>query len=333
MYIDQSPLFLALTFVAFFPHFSSSLGLACDQAVVDGITWDLSMLGGPRSVIHSVDEVVSLKSTTYTIDVCQGLILKERNIAEKLCPFGARVCAMERIVSGNTSILERGWPIAGELKEHSGGYLDEKWERLKKSSSSSAPNVEGLKLEMNGGFFIRDDGKKRSQKAVVNFLCDHTRIGTENLLSPEDEYLQPKSKMNTEWTGSSGNILKSNEDGADLTASSLTFVEYNQDNKDFDTLILSWRTKFACQDIRDERHSRGTHWGFFTWLVLIVFLSMILYFIYMSWLNYSRDGARGCDLLPHSDTIQDIPYLVKDWTRRVLNTIQGGGSRSGYAAV
>lgn len=64
-----------------------------------------------------------------------------------------------------------------------------------------------------------------------------------------------------------------------------------------------------------------------------VFLATASYLIFGSWLNYNRYGARGWDLLPHSDTIRDIPYLLKDWTRRVLNTVQGTGSRGGYSAV
>lgn len=63
------------------------------------------------------------------------------------------------------------------------------------------------------------------------------------------------------------------------------------------------------------------------------FLVTAAYLIFGSWLNYNRYGARGWDLLPHGDTIRDVPYLLKDWTRRVLNTIQGGGSRGGYSAV
>lgn len=43
--------------------------------------------------------------------------------------------------------------------------------------------------------------------------------------------------------------------------------------------------------------------------------------------------AIGMDLLPHGDTIRDLPYLAKDLSRRVLSTLQGGGSRGGYAAV
>ena len=63
------------------------------------------------------------------------------------------------------------------------------------------------------------------------------------------------------------------------------------------------------------------------------FLLIAGYLIFSSWINFTRYGARGWDLLPHSDTIRDIPYLLKDWIRRVLNTVQGTGSRGGYSAV
>lgn len=56
------------------------------------------------------------------------------------------------------------------------------------------------------------------------------------------------------------------------------------------------------------------------------------YLVFGAWLNYNRYGARGWDLLPHGDTIRDIPYILKDWGRRVLGMVQGGG-RGGYSAV
>lgn len=68
-------------------------------------------------------------------------------------------------------------------------------------------------------------------------------------------------------------------------------------------------------------------------LVYRAFLSTATYLIFGSWLNYNRYGARGWDLLPHGDTIRDVPYLLKDWSRRVVSSVQGGGSRGGYAAV
>lgn len=63
------------------------------------------------------------------------------------------------------------------------------------------------------------------------------------------------------------------------------------------------------------------------------FLGIAAYLIFGSWLNYNRYGARGWDLLPHGDTIRDVPYLFRDWSRKVVETVQGGRSRGGYSAV
>ena len=64
-----------------------------------------------------------------------------------------------------------------------------------------------------------------------------------------------------------------------------------------------------------------------------VFMGVAAYLIFGSWLNYNKYSARGWDLVPHSETIRDIPYLLRDWMRRVVNTIQGGGSRGGYSVL
>ena len=64
-----------------------------------------------------------------------------------------------------------------------------------------------------------------------------------------------------------------------------------------------------------------------------VFLATASYLIFGSWLNYNRYGARGLDLLPHGDTLRDVPYLLRDLVRRALNTLQSTGSRGGYSAV
>ena len=139
-----------------------------------------------------------------------------------------------------------------------------------------------------------------------------------------------------------------------------------------DTLRLTWHTKHACEDGSAPSGS-DNHWGFFTWMIILyvlspfffffypsfecvstsslflmeffmpaltdnpilssIFLGTAAYLIFGSWLNYYRYGARGWDLLPHGDTIRDLPYLIKDWARRFLNTVQGSGSRGGYSAV
>ena len=63
------------------------------------------------------------------------------------------------------------------------------------------------------------------------------------------------------------------------------------------------------------------------------FLAIASYLIFGSWLNYNRYGARGWDLLPHGDTIRDVPYIAKDFGRKIFQTVQGSGNRGGYAAV
>ena len=66
-----------------------------------------------------------------------------------------------------------------------------------------------------------------------------------------------------------------------------------------------------------------------------VFLLTAAYLIFGSWLNYNRYSARGWDLLPHSETLRDLPYLFREWGRKAVDTVQGrgGGSRGGYSAV
>ena len=233
-------------------------------------------------------------------------------------------------------------PIAGELKPQGGGDMNTKLERLKTSTSHSDSEKEGVRIEMNGGFRKLESGGRRNQKAIVEFVCDK-RTGLENLYDPKEEYDEEKIKREEDDT----------KDEDDPKSSDLSFVRYDEGQGDADILRMLWQTKYACEDSKDEQDAeKGNHWGFFTWFILMcdtqfplpsftqiltypnsAFLSTATYLIFGSWLNYNRYGARGWDLLPHGDTIRDVPYLFKDWMRRVLNTIQGPGSRGGYAAV
>lgn len=77
----------------------------------------------------------------------------------------------------------------------------------------------------------------------------------------------------------------------------------------------------------------SSHWGFFTWLFIIGVLGFGLYVVFTAWVNYNRYGLSGVDMLPHSDTVRDLPYLVRDFVRKVMGTFAGGPSRGGYSAV
>jgi len=323
MRLPRSPAQAAILSTIIFPFLTSAnVPLQCDHVRADSASFTFASLGGPKSALHSVENSASWTNTTYTIDLCTALKRKDDVPDDQKCPGGTRLCSIERVISkeDSTDIFSNAFPIAGELKEKEGKYLDPKWTRLKTSKLDTDAGKEGVRLEIKGGFKKTEDKKKRYQKAFVEFICDRSLEGDENLWDPEDEYVGGDSKREEKDDGSK--------------TPSLQFVSYDTTGKDEDVLTLLWRTKYACETTKGEQDAeRGEHWGFFTWFILIAFLSTATYLIFGSWLNYNRYGARGWDLLPHGDTIRDVPYLFKDWIRRVLNTLQGPGTRGGYAAV
>lgn len=152
------------------------------------------------------------------------------------------------------------FPIAGELKDQGGGYLDAKWERLKTLKSTPDSEREGVRLEINGGWKQSDDGK-RSQKAIIEFICDKTRVGNEHLWNPEDKYEEGVEERD---------VKEKEGEADDTTSPSLQYVSYDTTGKDADLLRLLWRTKFACEDAKQEKDAeRKTRWGFFTWFIIM----------------------------------------------------------------
>ncbi|KAF3913089.1 hypothetical protein AA313_de0200694 [Arthrobotrys entomopaga] len=142
---------------------------------------------------------------------------------------------------------------------------------------------------------------KKKQATIIHFLCDDKMTGNEE---PDKD-------------GKGDNALK--------------YISY-EDNQ---VLTLEWRTGHACEEgipVVPPTDSNGS-WGFFTWFILIAFMAVAAYLIFGSWFNYNKYGARGWDLLPHSDTLRDLPYLIKDFLRRAVNTFQGTGGRGGYSAI
>lgn len=271
------------------------------------------------------------------------VIFKRSSLQDDLLKIiSSLVCAIERIENKieHTNITGDTIPIAGKFGHTIGGHLDPKWTRLKGSASSADRDKEGLRLEIHGG--KDNDGNK--QMAIMEFLCpakQEERRRSYQALTAEDE---------DDKNGEEDGMDKSGEETDDGDGGTIKLLSWdNEDNTK--TLRLKWDTKRACEDAAEEGSgsSKG-HWGFFTWFILMfvsydpnsiqstdtrssVFMAVAAYLIFSSWLNYNRYSARGWDLVPHSDTIRDLPYLFRDWIRRVVDTVQGGGSRGGYSAV
>lgn len=324
--------------------------LHCENILIDGYKFNLEKLKGPHSVLTSKYDSVThtYHNTTYTLDVCGPLKKSGKSKFKEECPNGTRVCAIQRLIKGDTDIVETVTAIAGALENVGGSQFEYEATRLNGSDSNSDAHKEGLRLVLKGGKHPLDAPVKerREQKAIVEFLCDKNE-GTEGEWEDsEDKYSKlGRSEDKKEYVEKGED---DNNDGKDQSFpehqlkkenAALIWESYGPE-KDADVLRLTWHTKYACEkrDGNDDNNKgdggdASTHWGFFTWFVIIVFLGIASYLIFGSWLNYNRYGARGWDLLPHGDMIRDVPYLFKDWTRRVLNTVQGTGSRGGYSAV
>ncbi|KAL1637792.1 type II membrane protein [Neofusicoccum ribis] len=342
----------AATLLLALPSLVSSINLDCADVVVDGKRYDFSELGGPRSVHWIQDQPPSVVNTTFTLDICHNLkVVKGVGKADQ-CPLGTRVCGVEAIQNtvDNTTAISRVIPIAGNYASSSGGHLDPKWTKLKGSDSNADAEKEGLRLELKGGKYpINRKKNTTKQKALIEFVCDRNRTGTEGTeldgRDTEDDQEEEKRRRRLakklrareeDEEGDDDDDDDDDDDGDDADKNkSLQFVSYKQEDDGLDVLRLTWYTKFACDDGGKSGSSPGKseHWGFFTWMIIIVFLCTAAYLIFGSWLNYERYGARGWDAIPHGDTIRDIPYLIKDFGRRVTSSVQGGGSRGGYSAV
>ncbi|KAI0438529.1 autophagy-related protein 27 [Xylaria telfairii] len=329
----------------------------CDQVVSDGQQFNLKALGGPHSVVTSLVNSDRMHNTTYTVDICAPL--KKKSSAKKAnqCPNGTRVCAIKRLIKLGETIdtIEEVTPLAGELQNHGGAALDPKVSQLSKVDPESGR--EGLRVIFQGGLGYTDTLVKHKKQTVIDFVCNKDLDGTEGEYDSEDKYVaraeDDKSQENE--NGDEDNDKDKDDDDDDDDDAppkevqlgldknpSLVFDRYGPSDSDtnVDVLHLTWSSKHVCQSKKDEGGDEdsdvkkpSSHWGAFTWIVILVFLGTAAYLIFGSWLNFTRYGARGWDLLPHGDTIRDIPYLLKDWARRVLNTVQGSGSRGGYSAV
>ncbi|KAK3320721.1 autophagy-related protein 27 [Cercophora scortea] len=326
--------------------------LRCRELVVDGHKFNFGELAGPHTVVTHEYSPPSYYNSTYTLDICAPLKRKDKVDKGLECPNNSRVCAIKHRFDPETKkdqVIEV-IPVAGSLADHGGKPFDWEAKRLSTSTDAADKDKEGVRVILKGGVY-----KARKQQAVVEFRCNANVTGLEGEWESEDQYVpgeeEKEEPKKDKARRDGGGDEKKGDDGEGEEGTPET--QRKKDNAaliwngwksegDTDTVYLTWDTKFACEKAVDEPpkttptppgDDESRHWGFFTWIVILVFLATASYLIFGSWLNYNRYGARGWDLLPHGDAIRDIPYLLKDWTRRVLNTVQSSGSRGGYSAV
>ncbi|KAF2084065.1 hypothetical protein K490DRAFT_8191, partial [Saccharata proteae CBS 121410] len=320
------------------PSLVSAVNLNCNDIIIDGQKFDLSPLDGPHAIHYIYESPPTTFNTTFMVDICKPLGKLKGVDKGYQCPVGTRVCATyyEYNHVENKEHISRVIPIAGDytMSKHAG--LDPKITRLKNSDSHADKDKEGLRIELHGGQYPFDSKKGTKEKAIIEFVCDRNRTGLEN--DEKDERETEERRHDDDSDDGDGDDDDYDPGENQDMSHSLTYQSYNNEDG-IETLRLNWRTKYACEDASSSPGSGGgngaksDHWGFMTWLIIILFLLIATYLIFGSWLNYNRYGARGWDLVPHGDTIRDLPYIMKDIGRNVVGKLQGGGNRGGYSAV
>ncbi|KAH2920836.1 hypothetical protein KXW73_002095 [Aspergillus fumigatus] len=312
---------------------SASGSFDCRNIIAEGIKYDLYGLHGVHTIYHVDKAEDYIVNTTYVLDICKALG-KASIRGDLKCGTSKNICGFQyKYTPDGSEEISHAFPIAG-LDPLGHGSKDAEVTRLK------GDGQEGLLVKLAGGEYIDKDKKKKDARAVIEFQCDPDRSGLEGLSSVEEEEEEEETRRRLVVGEDEGDKNKEKDkektdpnDGSDPSRS-LQFESFGPADDDAYVLKLKWRTRYACDNyVRDRKGDGSSHWGFFTWLIIILFLCVAAYLIFGSWLNYNRYGARGWDLLPHGDTLRDIPYIFQDWLRRVINTLQGSGSRGGYSAV
>lgn len=319
---------LLLSFLLAPMHAASML--SCDKIRVDGYNFDLSPLGGPHSVVTSRFEssTDAHQNTTYTVDICQPLKKSGKAKSKEECPNGTRgkavvhvhfyppfwwgggvpdlylltnvwsyiACAITRFLKGDQDSVTKVVAIAGGLENAGGSQFDYEATRLKNSDSNSDSQKEGLRLVLKGGKHPLNGpvSERREQKAVIEFICDPDKTGTEGEWASEDEYEKaPASKRAAEDDkgdkkdkddkDKSGDEGDKDDDGKQDSSiehqlknenAALIWEDY-ADQKGVDVLRLTWYTKYACEKRdggKDDDHEptdSSASWGFFTWFVIM----------------------------------------------------------------
>lgn len=295
---SKSPITILSTILTL-PALLNAITFDCSDVLIDGVDFDISALSGPHSVFEIIQTTpTTVKNTTFTLDVCNQLGKSKDKAAEE-CPNGSlseqytstsiacseltpsTVCALERHYH-NSTVGEPSpddfWPIAGEFL-HDGRPLDPKITLLRDSDSHADADKEGFRLELNGGMH---SAIKVKQRALVEFVCDHTKTGLEGL---GGEGKQEKSEA----------VVGKRADGDEEKPSdgrSLQLLSYKQEamsgkgSDEIGTLRLQWSTKYACEDQKDKKPSdddddktpsdgngdkkkSSSGWGFFTWFIIM----------------------------------------------------------------
>lgn len=197
------------------------------------------------------------------------------------------VCAVTHLLSNETKdesdTITKVVAIAGNLENAGGTRFDVTPTRLKTSDSNSDRQKEGLRLVFTGGKYPLSGvpaKEKKDQKAIIEFLCDPDKEGTEGewvwgessgkLKARDDEKKEGDDKEKEgDKDGDKGGEESMIEHQLKHDNATLIWDGY-ENEKDFGVLRLTWHTKYACESQSGGGDGNSSsHWGFFTWFIIM----------------------------------------------------------------
>lgn len=211
------------------------------------------------------------------------------------CPAGSQVCGIKYVIMEDKTMLKTEViPVAGDFNEFKSGV-----------KVTELPNSGGIHVSLTGGQW----GSYEDLSAELDFICDKDVGRNDNIKLISWDGKQLKIETRSPFACPQPRRDGDNDD--------------NNDNRGGDKN-------------RDQPGSTGGGVSFgsiIKWMFIIGILLLVFVFAARAFIDYRRYGVTGLDLLPQSDTIRDLPYLVRDFFRKIANTFAGGPSRGGYSAV
>ena len=247
--------------------------LDCAKIRIEKQDFDLSAIGGLKTVHYQEYDPPSIANTTFSIDICDNLKRDPDIDKSKQCPMGTQVCGIEEtyFLDDKTHRTAKVRPIAGEFTatHGSGRALEPKWTRLKGSASNEDAEREGLRLELHGGKYP-ETKEGKPHKAIVEFICDPELTGNEGFGDAKEKRLVSMAEGEGEGDGGKG------EDEITLPdldkGKSIQFVSFKAEGEEQTMVLrLNWKTKYACEGAEKAPPAPKKHnsWGFFTWFLIM----------------------------------------------------------------
>ncbi|GAA6040027.1 hypothetical protein JCM8097_004745 [Rhodosporidiobolus ruineniae] len=240
---------------------------------LNGVSFDLSKLGGTHEWQTEDSTPPTVTKTKYTLSLCSALPEPSSSAPEDDCPAGTRLCIKSfSSRSGLDDRLLSVVPIAGDIG--AGAYAPQAY------GVEGVKAEEGWTLELQGGTY-----NGHGQKARVEMRCDSKATETTPTVK---EYDAKAGILDLKWVTSAACPSSSSGDDSSPPPSDPP----------------------PAKDEPAPVKSSGM--GFFGWFFTLLFLGFAAYLALGIWNNYTQYGATGWDAVPHRDVWRDLPYVVAD---------------------